>query len=130
MTFEEFQCEEEFRRHGDEYLKVNVEQLIGAVIDYFADRESYNSNAERKKPYWNRTEAGNNTLRHQSDMEDGSNDSIRDICAILRIDRTRLECIARLTQRWERRNGWEHCFPVAENAAKILNFIKLTREEM
>lgn len=128
MTFEEYKQWEEWDRHGDEYLKINVEQLINSVNDSFADEASYEM--ARKKPFYERTAAEKRDLQHISDREDGSSNSIRDICMILRIDRTRLECIARLTQRWERRHGWERCFPVAENSAKILNFIKLTREEM
>ena len=127
--YEEWRRQEEWLRHRDEYLKIDVEALLGTVNDYFEDIGE-SSKFVKEHPFYSRTDKEERRMLHLDDRLNGSDNRVCDICRILRVDRSRLECVARLVNRWEKKCRWEKCFPVAAHAAKILSFIKRTREEM
>lgn len=103
-------------------MKINVERLIWTVQESF-DAEADYILESRKKPQWKRTPEEDARVFYHERARYYSNNSVRDLCEILDIDRDKLETIARLAKKWEKAHKWEISFPAQRNADKILSYL-------
>ena len=103
------------------FVKINVEKLIDMVQEYFDEYGAYSNYC--KVPYSKHDEKWNSEYRYYERNFQVRDYCITDICVMLNVNRTRLECVARLARKWEAKHNWLRCFPVEDHAGKILNFI-------
>jgi len=103
-------------------MKINLERLIGAVQEYFYDREQY-AKESKKKPQWQRSAEEQKRVIYYFDCENAGWRVVYELYNILNLDSNKLIAIARLARKWEQKHNWEKCFPVQEHEQKILDYL-------